>query len=160
MKFQETESKRAILCMIRHEVDQPYGKSGSLIGRLPNSTYLILPRGLWPGYPSTKRKSKLYTLLHSLYKKKQRSMEIPQVRSDQSDFYLRFRQYGLWDRYTDLYPSEDLIYTVGESNYTKDWFFAHVNRLIIYYFWVFFFFCFFSVFCKWYFNSAINSLGK
>ncbi|XP_057784272.1 probable rhamnogalacturonate lyase B [Salvia miltiorrhiza] len=40
----------------------------------------------------------------------------------------KFRQYGLWDRYTDLYPEEDLIYTVGVSNYTKDWFFAHVTR--------------------------------
>ncbi|KAK6923245.1 Rhamnogalacturonan lyase, domain III, partial [Dillenia turbinata] len=37
------------------------------------------------------------------------------------------RQYG-WDRYTVLYPKEDLIYTVGASDYRKDWFFAHVNR--------------------------------
>ncbi|KAL2521810.1 Rhamnogalacturonate lyase family protein [Forsythia ovata] len=40
----------------------------------------------------------------------------------------KYRQYGLWDRYTDLYPDQDLIYTVGVSNYKKDWFFAHVNR--------------------------------
>ncbi|KAL0396467.1 UNVERIFIED_CONTAM: hypothetical protein Scaly_0095100 [Sesamum calycinum] len=40
----------------------------------------------------------------------------------------KFRQYGLWDRYTDLYPTEDLVYTVGVSDYRKDWFFAHVNR--------------------------------
>ncbi|XP_051132850.1 probable rhamnogalacturonate lyase B [Andrographis paniculata] len=40
----------------------------------------------------------------------------------------RFRQYGLWDRYTDLYPTHDLIYTVGLSDYTKHWFFAHLNR--------------------------------
>ncbi|PON97078.1 Rhamnogalacturonate lyase [Trema orientale] len=40
----------------------------------------------------------------------------------------KFRQYGLWDRYTDLYPKEDLIYTVGVSDYRRDWFFAHVNR--------------------------------
>ncbi|GFP84101.1 rhamnogalacturonate lyase [Phtheirospermum japonicum] len=40
----------------------------------------------------------------------------------------RFRQYGLWDRYSELYPTEDLVYTVGTSDYTKDWFFAHVNR--------------------------------
>uniref|UniRef100_A0A5B6ZSC2 rhamnogalacturonan endolyase n=1 Tax=Davidia involucrata TaxID=16924 RepID=A0A5B6ZSC2_DAVIN len=39
-----------------------------------------------------------------------------------------FRQYGLWFRYTDLYPHQDLIYTVGVSNYKKDWFFAHVTR--------------------------------
>ncbi|OMP01659.1 hypothetical protein COLO4_11702 [Corchorus olitorius] len=40
----------------------------------------------------------------------------------------RFRQYGLWDRYTDLYPDGDLVYTVGKSNYSQDWFFAHVLR--------------------------------
>ncbi|XP_021747731.1 probable rhamnogalacturonate lyase B [Chenopodium quinoa] len=40
----------------------------------------------------------------------------------------KYRQYGLWDRYIDLYPDNDLVYTVGVSNYTKDWFFAHVQR--------------------------------
>ncbi|XP_047964301.1 probable rhamnogalacturonate lyase B [Salvia hispanica] len=40
----------------------------------------------------------------------------------------RFRQYGLWDRYSELYPNEDLVYTVGKSDYTKDWFYAQVNR--------------------------------
>ncbi|PON59606.1 Rhamnogalacturonate lyase [Parasponia andersonii] len=40
----------------------------------------------------------------------------------------RFRQYGLWNRYTELYPNEDLVYTVGVSDYTKDWFFAQVPR--------------------------------
>ncbi|KAL6959560.1 rhamnogalacturonan endolyase [Sarracenia purpurea var. burkii] len=40
----------------------------------------------------------------------------------------KFRQYGLWDRYADVYPEEDLVYTVGISNYQTDWFFAHVNR--------------------------------
>ncbi|KAF8404746.1 hypothetical protein HHK36_009635 [Tetracentron sinense] len=44
---------------------------------------------------------------------------------DQSDNY---RQYGLWERYTDLYPDEDLVYRVGISNYRRDWFFAHVTR--------------------------------
>ncbi|XP_071711956.1 uncharacterized protein [Rutidosis leptorrhynchoides] len=39
-----------------------------------------------------------------------------------------FRQYGLWDRYTDLYPDRDLVYTVGFNDYKTDWFFAHVNR--------------------------------
>ncbi|XP_062164042.1 probable rhamnogalacturonate lyase B isoform X1 [Alnus glutinosa] len=42
----------------------------------------------------------------------------------------RFRQYGLWERYADLYPDEDLIYTVGVSDYRKDWFFAQVTRKI------------------------------
>ncbi|KAJ8762529.1 hypothetical protein K2173_007968 [Erythroxylum novogranatense] len=40
----------------------------------------------------------------------------------------RFRQYGLWDRYLDLYPNADLVYTVGVSDYSKDWFFAQVIR--------------------------------
>ncbi|XP_009771423.1 uncharacterized protein LOC107773907 isoform X2 [Nicotiana tabacum] len=42
----------------------------------------------------------------------------------------RFRQYGLWDRYTEIYPDDDLVFTVGLSNYQTDWFFAHVNRYI------------------------------
>ncbi|XP_058190698.1 probable rhamnogalacturonate lyase B isoform X2 [Rhododendron vialii] len=40
----------------------------------------------------------------------------------------RFRQYGLWERYAELYPKEDLVYTVGVSDYRKDWFFAQVTR--------------------------------
>ncbi|GAB4839482.1 hypothetical protein Ancab_029006 [Ancistrocladus abbreviatus] len=40
----------------------------------------------------------------------------------------RFRQYGLWERYADLYPDADLVYTVGVSDYGKDWFFAQVPR--------------------------------
>ncbi|KAK3416650.1 hypothetical protein EUGRSUZ_H02416 [Eucalyptus grandis] len=40
----------------------------------------------------------------------------------------RFRQYGLWDRYSELYPKNDLVYTVGVDNYHRDWFFAHVTR--------------------------------
>ncbi|KAM1486264.1 hypothetical protein ACFX2I_000485 [Malus domestica] len=40
----------------------------------------------------------------------------------------KFRQYGLWDRYTDLYPNHDLIYTVGADDYHDKWFFAHVTR--------------------------------
>nr|AFA41489.1 putative lyase [Solanum tuberosum] len=40
----------------------------------------------------------------------------------------KFRQYGLWDRYTDLYPNGDLVYKIGVSDFRKDWFFAHVNR--------------------------------
>ncbi|KAJ4964551.1 hypothetical protein NE237_016400 [Protea cynaroides] len=41
-----------------------------------------------------------------------------------------FRQYGLWERYADLYPREDLVYMVGASDYSTDWFFAHVDRNI------------------------------
>ncbi|KAI7741688.1 hypothetical protein M8C21_007229 [Ambrosia artemisiifolia] len=39
-----------------------------------------------------------------------------------------FRQYGLWERYAELYPNSDLVYTVGESDYRKDWFYAQVPR--------------------------------
>ncbi|XP_047965171.1 rhamnogalacturonate lyase B-like [Salvia hispanica] len=42
----------------------------------------------------------------------------------------KYRQYGLWERYTDLYPDQDLIYTVGVSDYHRDWFFAHVNSYV------------------------------
>lgn len=42
----------------------------------------------------------------------------------------KFKQYGLWDRYTDIYRNGDLVYTVGVSNYSKDWFFAHVPRKV------------------------------
>lgn len=40
----------------------------------------------------------------------------------------RFRQYGLWERYAELYPDGDLVYQVGVSDYKKDWFFAQVTR--------------------------------
>ncbi|XP_068649534.1 uncharacterized protein [Aristolochia californica] len=40
----------------------------------------------------------------------------------------RIRQYGLWDRYTELYPNGDPVYTVGTSDYRRDWFYAHVPR--------------------------------
>ncbi|MED6216759.1 hypothetical protein PIB30_010789 [Stylosanthes scabra] len=40
----------------------------------------------------------------------------------------RFRQYGLWERYTELYPDSDLVYTVGVSDYRRDWFYAHIPR--------------------------------
>ncbi|XP_011087034.2 probable rhamnogalacturonate lyase B [Sesamum indicum] len=40
----------------------------------------------------------------------------------------KFRQYGLWDRYTDVHPKSDQVFTVSISNPKKDWFFAHVDR--------------------------------
>ncbi|XP_070003441.1 uncharacterized protein LOC142178869 [Nicotiana tabacum] len=40
----------------------------------------------------------------------------------------KFRQYGLWNRYADLYPNGDLVFKIGVSDYRKDWFFAHVTR--------------------------------
>ncbi|CAJ2636318.1 unnamed protein product [Trifolium pratense] len=39
----------------------------------------------------------------------------------------KFRQYGLWERYTDMYPDDDLVYTVG-VNKNRDWFYAQVTR--------------------------------
>ncbi|KAM3237643.1 hypothetical protein P3S67_012051 [Capsicum chacoense] len=41
-----------------------------------------------------------------------------------------FRQYGLWHRYSELYPMDDLVYVTGESDYSKDWFFAQVPSRI------------------------------
>ncbi|GLU13359.1 hypothetical protein SLE2022_299970 [Rubroshorea leprosula] len=40
----------------------------------------------------------------------------------------RYRQYGLWERYAEIYPHNDLVFTVGVSNYARDWFYAHVTR--------------------------------
>ncbi|XP_012841986.1 PREDICTED: probable rhamnogalacturonate lyase B [Erythranthe guttata] len=42
----------------------------------------------------------------------------------------KFRQYGLWDRYTDVNPKYDQVFTIGVSDPKKDWFFAHVDRRI------------------------------
>ncbi|KAM7276394.1 hypothetical protein ACFE04_018260 [Oxalis oulophora] len=42
----------------------------------------------------------------------------------------KFRQYGLWEKYSDIYRNNDLVYTVGLSDYSQDWFFAHVTRKI------------------------------
>ncbi|XP_038715579.1 rhamnogalacturonate lyase-like [Tripterygium wilfordii] len=39
----------------------------------------------------------------------------------------RFRQYGLWERYTELHPHQDLVYKIGDD-YRKDWFFVQVTR--------------------------------
>lgn len=44
----------------------------------------------------------------------------------------RFRQYGLWERYSEIYRNEDLIYDVDVNDYRKDWFFAQVTRLYMY----------------------------
>ncbi|CAN1766502.1 Rhamnogalacturonate lyase [Linum perenne] len=41
---------------------------------------------------------------------------------------IRYRQYGLWERYAELYPKEDLVYNVHTDDYKKDWFFAQVTR--------------------------------
>ncbi|CAN1270662.1 Rhamnogalacturonate lyase [Linum perenne] len=40
----------------------------------------------------------------------------------------KYRQYGLWERYAELYPTEDLVYNVYTDDYKKDWFFAQVTR--------------------------------
>lgn len=39
-----------------------------------------------------------------------------------------YRQYGLWERYAEIYKDGDLVYKIGESDYRKDWFFAQVPR--------------------------------
>ncbi|PIA55234.1 hypothetical protein AQUCO_00800159v1 [Aquilegia coerulea] len=39
------------------------------------------------------------------------------------------RQYGLWERYTELYPDGlDILYVIDASDYSNDWFYAHVTR--------------------------------
>ncbi|CAH9083492.1 unnamed protein product [Cuscuta europaea] len=50
------------------------------------------------------------------------------VNDFEDDVQNKFREYGLWKRYTDLYPLNDLVYTVGTSDYAMNWFFAHVPR--------------------------------
>ncbi|KAI5419354.1 probable rhamnogalacturonate lyase B [Lathyrus oleraceus] len=40
----------------------------------------------------------------------------------------KFRQYGLWERYSDIYSDADLVYTVGVDK-NKDWFYAQVTRI-------------------------------
>ncbi|RLM99730.1 rhamnogalacturonate lyase-like isoform X1 [Panicum miliaceum] len=42
----------------------------------------------------------------------------------------KYRQYGLWERYAELYPDSDPVFTVGQSDHSKDWFFAHVTRKV------------------------------
>ncbi|KAK7361048.1 hypothetical protein VNO77_03075 [Canavalia gladiata] len=41
-----------------------------------------------------------------------------------------FRQYGLWKRYPELYPNQNLVYNVDVDDYSKDWFYAQVPRNI------------------------------
>ncbi|XP_022950941.1 uncharacterized protein LOC111453886 [Cucurbita moschata] len=40
----------------------------------------------------------------------------------------KFRQYGLWERYAELFPHQDLVYNVATDDYRRHWFFAHVTR--------------------------------
>ncbi|KAF9590299.1 hypothetical protein IFM89_032307 [Coptis chinensis] len=40
----------------------------------------------------------------------------------------KFRQYGLWDRYTDIHPNSDQVFTIGANDSKKDWFFEQVDR--------------------------------
>ncbi|VVA90661.1 unnamed protein product [Arabis nemorensis] len=40
----------------------------------------------------------------------------------------KYRQYGLWERYAELYPDEDMVYNVDVDDYSKNWFFMQVTR--------------------------------
>ncbi|CAF2260110.1 unnamed protein product [Brassica napus] len=40
----------------------------------------------------------------------------------------KYRQYGLWERYSELYPDEDMVYDVDVDDYSKDWFYMQVTR--------------------------------
>ncbi|PHT30659.1 Syntaxin-71 [Capsicum baccatum] len=53
---------------------------------------------------------------------------IPDRTTTEFLFLLEFRQYGLWGRYSEFYPTNDLVYVTRESDYSKDWFFAQVPR--------------------------------
>ncbi|KAL5063332.1 hypothetical protein RYX36_025069 [Vicia faba] len=53
------------------------------------------------------------TLLNKLYSEQRRD---------------KFRQYGLWERYSDIYSNGDLVYTVGIDK-NIDWFYAQVTRI-------------------------------
>ncbi|KAL7244204.1 hypothetical protein ACSBR1_016439 [Camellia fascicularis] len=33
----------------------------------------------------------------------------------------KYRQYGLWDRYTDIHPQSDQVFTIGVNDPKKDW---------------------------------------
>ncbi|KAH7366404.1 hypothetical protein KP509_18G076800 [Ceratopteris richardii] len=41
----------------------------------------------------------------------------------------RYRQYGLWLRYSQIYQDTDLVYDVQSNYWETDWFFAHVARI-------------------------------
>ncbi|MBA0608417.1 hypothetical protein Godav_020644 [Gossypium davidsonii] len=86
--------------MIHQEMDRHCGKLGFQTGQRPSSSYLNHTHNISIQLPMMVQTSKLFI----------------------------FRQYGLWDRYSNIYPDSDLVYTVGASNYSKDWFFAHVPR--------------------------------
>ncbi|CAA7022744.1 unnamed protein product [Microthlaspi erraticum] len=40
----------------------------------------------------------------------------------------KYRQYGLWERYAELYPDQDMVYNVDVDDYSKNWFFMQVTR--------------------------------
>lgn len=85
----------------------------------PNPKYI---NKLYVNHPDRLAQTPLYlwTLRNHLYRVNTPVFSFP--------YNCRFRQYGLWERYADLYPEEDLVFTVGVSDYTRDWFFAHVTR--------------------------------
>ncbi|XP_026415560.1 probable rhamnogalacturonate lyase B isoform X2 [Papaver somniferum] len=39
-----------------------------------------------------------------------------------------FRQYGTWEQYSQMYPTTDLVFTIGVNQHQRDWFYAHVPR--------------------------------
>lgn len=125
---QGVKSIWVILCSSLQETDQPYGKLVSLTAQLLSSSFLTQGHRSWPIYTLIIQKS--MPLNWSIcFKFRPHKLR----RHLTIKYFFRFRQYGLWERYTDLHPTEDLVYTVGFSNYQTDWFFAHVHR---YLFWI------------------------
>ncbi|CAN1166799.1 hypothetical protein LINPERHAP2_LOCUS26884 [Linum perenne] len=62
---------------------------------------------------------------HSALWKDAKSQELQMMHGSMKS---RYRQYGLWLQYPVVYPKDDVVFQVGVSNYSKDWFFAHVLR--------------------------------
>ncbi|TQD78570.1 hypothetical protein C1H46_035808 [Malus baccata] len=88
--------------------------------QLGNLTYVPLREGptLWEiGYPDRTAIDYFVPDVNSIYVNKL-FLNSPE----------KYRQYGLWDRYTDVHPEFDQTFTIGSSNPKTDWFFAHVDR--------------------------------
>lgn len=104
------------------------GKSASLIAQPLNSSFQTRILHSPTNYTLITRTSQLsYTIPSSYF------TSLVQNYLNLNKFLVpyRFRQYGLWERYADLYRNDDLRYIVGVSDYTRDWFFAQVTRYLI-----------------------------
>lgn len=131
--MQDQKSNWMRLFTNHQEMDQHCGKLVSRIAPLLNSTYPTHIRLSWTNCIAITQTSNvhIFPLYDSLiFFFSSLLAYIYLLNATTSFFIIRFRQYGLWDRYADLYPNQDLVYTVGVDDYSKNWFFAHVNRYV------------------------------